>query len=362
MTNVIFSSQTLEWVGNDRELLAFEIAIRNVNVSGLKKTHTFVHRTIKKDSKGNELFLLPQPPKPETKEVTRDVETTEVTDTPAMTKVAQLTPILDSDGKPQTYSRTDRMRSMSPSDEPIMVPIEDPDNENKIILVQEKDQYTEMPLYYGMTKLEENIPCNTRKMVDEQKKTEAGELVYLKQVKENVTTLVPQPPKEITRFDIDYSEGLSPSVEITTETKEVTFDEEPSVFTFHEVLEVKRVQLYDGTLNVDANIYALFTSAPIVQSETYADIRIDRISLTPVKGKVTLYVQLSKPIRMITGIIETTSNGRIRFSAGETMDTMTESNNQNTVILPKEISGSIYVQFENISSVPNDILSIGCAY
>jgi hypothetical protein len=321
MTNVLFNRENLTFTGMGRNPLAFEIEIRNVDVTGLTKTVTYQELVDKVNEEGKQLFLLPQNPLVEEIGKEIQVETIEVTETPVLIQVERKVPLLDENKKQVKYE------------------------------VTTLDEETGEQVGTGQF-----IYCFTTEIDEVQKTDENGLKLFYKTetVAEEIST--PQPDLEITSDDEKFEEGLEKAQILVDKTKVLTFDESPSEFTYADIVAQKEKQITSGTFfgkgilfeEMDETIFSTNLAS------FKADLGFGFVSL-PSGGDIRT-VKLSLPIATdLVGIKLETSVEGITVSVGNTASNLVEVKN-GEISFDSPVS-EVYVLFENYTDKRIDLYS-----
>ncbi|WP_162035956.1 hypothetical protein [Chengkuizengella sediminis] len=216
-------------------------SFENVYLEGLTKQVPEISQRHKVDSDGNLLYLLPQEPMEIQEEFTKTIETTEITENPVMVNTPTQIPIFNDDGTQKQYERTVRGETTEVTDEPLMEKVWDEENEvyNDVHKVDEDGTL----LYWGQVGTGQMINCYTVEQILNQKEDPEGNLLYYKEVTETSITYEDQEPLEITQDDERWTEELAPALEDIEQIKMVKFEDQPSLFTYEDILNAPKTPL-----------------------------------------------------------------------------------------------------------------------
>ncbi|NDI34699.1 hypothetical protein EPK97_07985 [Chengkuizengella sediminis] len=174
-------------------------------------------------------------------EFTKTIETTEITENPVMVNTPTQIPIFNDDGTQKQYERTVRGETTEVTDEPLMEKVWDEENEvyNDVHKVDEDGTL----LYWGQVGTGQMINCYTVEQILNQKEDPEGNLLYYKEVTETSITYEDQEPLEITQDDERWTEELAPALEDIEQIKMVKFEDQPSLFTYEDILNAPKTPL-----------------------------------------------------------------------------------------------------------------------
>ncbi|MDP5277260.1 hypothetical protein, partial [Chengkuizengella axinellae] len=218
-----------------------EIVIEDVHLEGLTKQIPDIIQKHKTDVDGNLLYLLPQESLEVTEEIPKTIETTEATDNPVIVKTSYPVPMLDENGVQKQYEQMVRGETTEVTDEPIMEPVFD--EENEVYNDVQKTDEDGNPLYWGLIGTGRMIDIFTSEEVDEQKTNDDGELLYYKEITEPLITYEDQEPLEIIQNHDSWTEELTPALEDIEQTKTIKFEDQPSLFTYDDIMNAPKVPL-----------------------------------------------------------------------------------------------------------------------
>lgn len=392
MTNVLFNRETLKVTGMGREPLPFEIEIKNVDVTNLKKEIKYKEVVDKKLVETLEdgikiekqLYLLPQEDKEIVTQITKKIETTESVDEdgnplePVMIQVKKQVPLLDSNGNQIEYIPTALMETTDTVDfygnptEPVMVQVEEVDESTGEVTIVEKQKTDENGnlVYFGLVATSDKpVKCFATELVEEQKKDKDENLLYYKEVVEEVVGYEKQLPLEITeddeRWPVELDEKgnemkvkLEKATEEVEKTKTISFEEDMTQFNYDDVVKHKESQLIKGTFYSKAKLFekmdeSLFSTNI---SSFNADLGFDMISL-PVDGEVrTVKLKLPKASSVIGVKLETNIENGVEVKVGATANDLQLVDRNMERMFENEVS-EVYVSFKNITDKRIDIYS-----
>lgn len=392
MTNVLFNRETLRVTGVGREPLPFEVEIKNVDVTDLKKEVKYTElvnktkiETLEDGTKvEKQLYLLPQEDKKIITQITKKIETTESTDEhghplePVMIQVKKQVPMLDSNGEQVEYIPTALIETTETVDfygnptEPVMIQVEEIDESTGEVTVVEKQKTDENGnlIYFGLVATSNKpIKCFTTELIEEQKKDKDGNLLYYKEIVEEIVNYEKQPPLEITeddeRWPVELDEKgnemkvkLEKATEEVEKTKIVNFEEDMSQFNYDDVVLHKEKQLIKGTFYSKAKLFermdeSLFSTN---LSSFNADLGFDMLSL-PVGGEVrTIKLSLPKASSVVGVKLETNIENGVEVKVGATANDLQLVDRNMERIFENEVS-EVYISFKNITDKRIDIYS-----
>ncbi|MFS1513035.1 hypothetical protein VQL36_11450 [Chengkuizengella sp. SCS-71B] len=239
MANVIINRVTNLVTGVDREPQPLEIEIEDVHIEGLTKQVPYIIQRHRVDSNGNLLYLLPQEPIEIQEEIPKTIETTEITENPVMVNTPTQIPIFNEDGTQKQYERTVRGETTEVIDEPVMIEVE---QDGESMEKQKTDEDGNL-LYWGQVGTGQMINCTMVELILNQKQDPEGNLLYYKEVTETSITYEDQDPLEVIKEDERWTEELAPALEDVEQIKTVKFEDQPSVFTYDDIINAPKTPL-----------------------------------------------------------------------------------------------------------------------
>jgi hypothetical protein len=379
MINILFDRATLVATGMGRMPLPFEVEVKNVDLTDLKKEVKYTEFIDKKiietledgSTIEKQLYLLPQEDKQVINEIIKRIETTESTDEngnplePVIHQVTKQTPVLDENGNQVEYIPTALMETTETIDfygnptDPVMIQIEEVDESTGEIRIVEKQKTDENGnlVYMGMMAVSDiPVKCFTTELVEEQKKDADGNLLYYKDVIEEVITYESQPPLEITEDDERFMEGLEKAKVEVEKTKIVTFEEDMNVFTYEDIVKHKEALLTKGTFFTKATLFENPENV-VDNSSSAADLGFNMISIPSNKEVTTIAIQLPNATDLV-GIYFEASDDGIEVEIGESISELKPINQRNEVYFDELVS-EVYVCFKNSTNNRIDLYSFG---
>lgn len=361
MNNILLNRDTLKVVGRNRSPLPFEVEVKGVDTTNLKKTiptYEEVPKTVKIEAEGQEtrelpLYYLPQVPLEGTTIVDKIVETTEVTDQPAMIIELNELPMLDENGNHRFYYRQELMEVTEVTDEPVMETVYD--EEGNPSEVQKTDENGNL-LYYKMVDVEKLFLYTTEE-VEVQATDENNNPLYLTTVQEEEITVEEQPDLEITSEDEGWAEELEPVMVTVEDSKTITFDDDSNEFTYEDVTRHKESLLIEDTF-YDAGM--LFEDPQVIVDPTNnlkADLGFGCVSVPSLGEFTTVNIPLDVPTSVVGITIETSVEGLL-VEIGDSVTNLAPVNKQNEVIFTTQAS-QVYVRFHNPTDKRIDLHSFG---
>lgn len=171
-------------------------------------------RSPKKDTDGNQLYLLPQAPLEEETATSRRIESTDVSEEPVMITTVEKVPLLDADGQQVSYIPTVRGEVLEDTGDPVWVLEETEDGQQEVQKVDDLGR----ALFWGQVPdpagEAARVLCSELREQEVQKTDGDGALLYWNTVEETQTTYTPQEPLEITQEDERYTEDLEEAYEL----------------------------------------------------------------------------------------------------------------------------------------------------
>lgn len=352
MANVLFDRDSLRVVDTNREKLPYEVEVRDVETESLTKQVDYLVKVDKKDEEGNQLYLLPQLDIEVPVEITKTIETTEVTDRPIIITVKEKRPLLDSNGKQITYERTISGETTEVTDEPVMV-FDEATGEQ----VQKTNEEGKK-LYIGQVPTGEIVECTYIHTEELQKTNELDQKLYYSTVTEVVPgefIYEPQEPLEILEDNYEWHDGLERAALHLTRTRTAKFEDEYSLFTYRDVVAHKELSMTEGTLYTAAALHEQMGGLFSTELSSFkADLGFDFISLPPHGEARTIKLPLPK-VSAFVGVRVDSSNP-VKVEVGRTASNLISVDRDSEVLLDSETE-DVYVRFTNTSDKRVDIHS-----
>lgn len=352
MSNVLFDRQTLLWTGTDREKLSYEVEILNVSTEGLTKTIEIASKKEKFDADGNPLYVLPQDPIQKVEKVVEIIETTEVTVNPITIKETRKVPLLNDEGEQVTYRLTQREKTTEITDEPVLVDIYNEET-GETEQQQEKNEQDEL-LYWIENPTGPVIACYTIEEVEVQKKNEQGQPLYQKEIVTEVITEEEQPLLEITSDDERFIEGLPRALEDTVIRRTVSFDSEPELFDYWDIVKHKEKQLVNGTFYTDA---VLIEENFPINFSSLVDVGFDLLSFQSGGEMRTKPIVLPTASQFIMIKTESSIEG-LDILVGADENNLQPINKMNEVVFTEPTS-EVIIEILNTTDKRIDLYSLG---
>lgn len=345
MAKILFDRDSLLWSGTDRDKLPYEVEILNVNVDALTKEIPVNVKREKYTEDGKAVYLVYQAPVEKEVVNTEIVETTEETPNPVtVIKMVQV-PLLDENGTQVEYQPLRREMTTDVSDEPVMYMVYDEENDVDVP-TQATNEEGEL-LFYNEIPSGPVIKCTIEEEQEVQKTDGDGNLIYTKEVTTTTIVLEEQELLEVTEDDELFVEGLPRAVEDAVQYRIATFENEPELFTYEDIVAHKEKQVTKGTFASKATLYETFLTD--VFSDTLAsfnaDLGFDFISIPP--GGEARTKKLTLPItgQFVTVKYESSEAG-LKVSVGATVDDITPVDRNNERYFSQNET-AVYVLFEN---------------
>jgi len=335
MTNVLFNKETLNSTGHSRQKLPFESEVLNVDIANLTKQHSYTNVVGKLDEENNVLYLLPQESIIEVVNNDVKVETTEVTEEPVLVKVLNKIPLLDKDGKQIQYELTSVL---------VTPPVLDEDGE---VLEPETTEIVGTGIFNK---------CYTSEEVEVQKVDEDEKPLFYKVESVPSDVLVEQPPIEITSDNELYVEGLEKATAEVEAFKTITFEDDPSLFHYDDIVSFKEKQCKYGTFYVDAVLFESMDGVFDNELANYnADLGFDFISI-PSGGQARTVKLLLPAASKYVGIKTEVNVGGLTISIGNLASDLRPLDKKNEVQFATSIT-EVYVLFKNTTDKRIDLHS-----
>lgn len=365
MTNVLFSRGNFSVTDTGRSPMAYEVEIKNVNLEGLTKdveyafekpkmglfmvgTGEFTEEVVIDETTGEETivrteimeeqelqaYLLPQSEEV-VKQVVTKVETTEETAEQVMVVDYKYTPVLDENGEHKFYY-------------PTHIEYEQVDT-------GEVDEFGE-PIYETVEKevaSETPIYLYTSEELQVQKKNEAGELLFYKEVTEEVTETEERAPIEISEKDERFTEGLKKALEVVKEVRQVSFIEGKHEFNYQDIVEHKKTSLLNNSLFVGCELIEDFQDNVI---DSFANFGLGFVNI-PVGGFIA--TKLIGVQGRLVGLYKEASSSGLTFSISEgDLINFREFDSSDEGLLAEGTTG-VYLRVENKTDKAIDLHSLG---
>lgn len=336
MVTVLFNRETLAWSGTDRKPLLSEIPVHGIELEKFKKDITDLQTTVKKNGRGEPLYLLVSDNNQETKIVDEQVQTTERTDLPLLDKTTVKEQVRRKDGSVVRYKRKRIVKSTKKSDNPSMVTILSNQGNVK---VHEKDSKGNL-LYVHEEEYGKAITCYRDIKKEIQRKDSQGRPLYLKVTQVEKTTKLPPTFEEITRNDPRWNKDLYYATEKEEVLRSYTFHNNPEIFTYYDAVDYKIQEELDKSFSTNGvPLLQPISGYNSVISPFDGDLLLGEMS--SVTYSVHLDVNEDSLINLITFSSETSIPARLRavliFSDG----TEILSNSKNVISLNEDDLGKL---------------------
>jgi hypothetical protein len=339
--NITFDKSTSKVTGSGRNALPFEFTINNISgLETLQKSADYVvsePKTITEIVDGQEvtkqLYLLMQPDKEVITQLAKQIETTELTETPIMITETIQTPMLDENGQHNFYYPTYTVNEQTGTT------IDEEGNETP---VYEDVTYTsDTPLYLYTTEI-----------VEVQKELD-GQPLYWTDVVEDEISYEPQSPLEITLDDPNYIDGLEMAMIDVNKTRTVKFEDEMEQFNYNDVVAHKERLIVKDTFYSTAKLIEQMDTSLFV--DINADLAYDNISFPP-GGSVVAKITLPK-LSKLAGLKTETSVDGLTYKVGSTTLDLQLLDANDERLFSTDVS-EIYLQIENPTTKRIDLFSI----
>lgn len=365
MDNVLFDRKTLKVTGSNRAPSPFEIEIKNITTNDLKKEVSYKeleNKTIELTIEDNttvkkQLYILPQNSESTIIFKNYKIETTEVTENPIMINVTKKIPILDENNNPKLYEVTTFGETTEVTRIPAVIETETIQDGKRVFKQTQKTDSNGNLLFLGDIGTGIYREMYEEEIVVEQKKNELDELLFYKEIRKEIQTQKEKESLEITEDDERWTKELEEVKEEVEVIKIVTFEENPSLFNYDDVIKYKEREIVKGTFYSSAMLFEKMDEKVFSTdlASFKADLGFDFISL-PENGEIrTIKLKLPKA-ENIVGIKLEVDNNLPEIKIGSTINDMQLIDQNNERYFNNEVS-NVYVNFKNTSNERINIYS-----